>query len=296
MTGVDHVAHVVGEAKTCLENGADGVLLCAWHLPPSGAATLTAKQREEGQQQQRLAEAGAAEAKGLAKAEPQPPEGDLEMATPEQVNECFAAVRAAFPSALLGVNYLRDVTCAELLPREADLLWTDYGAGSDAKSVEHARCVRERVAIQSRLDGVAADPSAAAGDSAGAGRRPVHFGAFAFPKSGVEPLSDGQLPFAAAMAKALLEVPTSSGPSTGVPIDLKRAARLRSAIGEEGCLAIASGVDEENCRALLPYFDVFLVNSSLLMTQPQKQGRHFLPWTCPQCTVVRTCNHLTSLR
>ena len=34
LPGVDHVAHVVGEAKTCLENGADGVLLCAWHLPP----------------------------------------------------------------------------------------------------------------------------------------------------------------------------------------------------------------------------------------------------------------------
>ena len=241
--GFDHVGHVVGEAKTCFDNGADGVLLCAWHLPPQVAT---------------LAEVA----------------GPDEVATPTEVNDCFAAVRASHPTALIGVNYLRDLTCIELLPSDADILWTDYGAGTDRSSTEHARCVRERVALQKCLD---ADPL---------WKRPVHFGAFAFPKIGVTPPSDAELPCAAAMAQALLEVPTSSGPSTGVPIDAKRAAQLRGAIGEEGCLAIASGVSEQNCRALLPHFDIFIVNSSLLMTQAQKQGRHFLPWTCPQCTVV----------
>jgi hypothetical protein len=118
------------------------------------------------------------------------------------------------------------------------------------------------------------------------GSQPLLFGAFAFPKNGEPPLSDQELPSAAALAKTLLEVPTSSGAATGVGIDVGRAARLRAVAGEEAVLAIASGVDEQNCEALLPYFDVFLVNSSLLMTLPQKQGRHFLPWTCPHCTVV----------
>lgn len=199
-----------------------------------------------------------------------------EIATPVEVNECFAAVRAAYPNALLGINYLRDAVCVELLPSDADLLWTDYGAGCHESSVEHARCARERVAIQRLLR------------AEGGRNHLVHLGAFAFPKGGEEPLTDQELPAAAVMAKSMLEVPTSSGPSTGVPVDIRRAARLRLAVGDDSCLAIASGVDQHNCKALLPYFDIFMVNSSLLMTLPQKQGRHFLPWTCPQCTVVET--------
>lgn len=170
-----------------------------------------------------------------------------------------------------------------LVPSGADLLWTDYGAGSDESSAEHARCVRERAAIQRLLEA-----EGTVGADSTPRKRLVHLGAFAFPKSGEEPLSDAELPAAATLAKAMLEVPTTSGPSTGVPIDIRRAARARLAVGEDTCLATASGVDAQNCKALLPYFDIFMVNSSLLMTLPQKQGRHFLPWTCPQCTVVET--------
>ena len=195
------------------------------------------------------------------------------MATPTQVNDCFAAVRAVYPTKLVGVNYLYDTACMELLPSDADILWTDYGGSNNRSSLEHARCVRERVALQKRLE---ADSTL---------KHPLHFGAFSFPKSGVVPLRDSELPAAAALAKSMLEVLTASGASTGVSIDVQRAARLRAAVGEDGCLAIASGVDEQNCTALLPYFDIFMVNSSLLMTLPQKQSRHFLPWTCPQCTV-----------
>lgn len=60
-----------------------------------------------------------------------------------------------------------------------------------------------------------------------------------------------------------IDVITTSGPATGVAPDLDRIKALRSAIGPDRHLAIASGITPENVSMYLPYVDTFLVASGI---------------------------------
>lgn len=64
-------------------------------------------------------------------------------------------------------------------------------------------------------------------------------------------------------AKRLVDVITTSGSMTGSPPDIAKLEEMRSAIGDQVCLALASGVTIENVAGFLPTVDTFLVASSI---------------------------------
>lgn len=88
----------------------------------------------------------------------------------------------------------------------------------------------------------------------------VLFGGVAF--KGHREVDDSLLPGMCHMAKACMEVVTTSGPQTGSPPNLRKIQTMRTALGKHP-LAIASGIDETNVKMFLPYVNYFLVASSI---------------------------------
>lgn len=62
-----------------------------------------------------------------------------------------------------------------------------------------------------------------------------------------------------------IDIPTTSGDTTGEPPPLTKIMAIKLGIGKLP-LAIASGIDSENVRKFLPYADVFIVSSSIEKT------------------------------
>mmetsp|Transcript_34720 Transcript_34720/g.87292 ORF Transcript_34720/g.87292 Transcript_34720/m.87292 type:complete len:148 (+) Transcript_34720:140-583(+) len=60
-------------------------------------------------------------------------------------------------------------------------------------------------------------------------------------------------------AHRYMHVVTTSGVATGQQIDMDKLRTMRSAVGETGVLAVASGVTVENLPEQLPYLDCVLV-------------------------------------
>lgn len=60
-------------------------------------------------------------------------------------------------------------------------------------------------------------------------------------------------------AHRYMHVVTTSGVATGHQIDMGKLRAMRSAVGESGVLAVASGVTVENLPEQLPYLDCVLV-------------------------------------
>ncbi len=64
-------------------------------------------------------------------------------------------------------------------------------------------------------------------------------------------------------AKKVSDVLTTSGDKTGKPPTVEKMRNIRSLVGPDFRLAIASGINDENVKTLLPYADDFLVASSI---------------------------------
>lgn len=65
------------------------------------------------------------------------------------------------------------------------------------------------------------------------------------------------------LAKRHVDVVVTSGPRTGVPPDIEKIRTMRSALGDDGLLGVASGLSAENVEPFLPYVDCFLVATSI---------------------------------
>jgi predicted TIM-barrel enzyme len=90
-------------------------------------------------------------------------------------------------------------------------------------------------------------------------RGPMYFGGVAMKG---QPLAGdpGRL---AALAVNFMDVVTTSGPATGVPVDVDKVRRMKSAMLRDRPLAVASGVSATNVHEILPYVTFFLVATSL---------------------------------
>ena len=187
---------VLAQAKIAIENGADGLMLCAW--PASIAMMLHA----------------------------------------------ITQIREAYPDCFVGVNFMKPPQ--ELTgPIEADAVWFDEGVDGNGPS--------ERLTTMlSKLDDL--------------GFTGLRFGGFAF--KGKKWIPDTSLPELGLTACTLLDVPTTSGQGTGVAMDLRRAQKVRDALGTQTRVAVASGVTVANATDYLPYFDIFLVGTGVETHKP----------------------------
>jgi predicted TIM-barrel enzyme len=64
---------------------------------------------------------------------------------------------------------------------------------------------------------------------------------------------------AARIARAYMDVVTTSGPATGEAADIEKIRRMRDGLGPSEALAIASGLTVDNVSEYLPYADVLMV-------------------------------------
>lgn len=150
-------------------------------------------------------------------------------------------ITQAFPSLVLGVNYLSmegDKALVRALHHGYHATWTDNpGVRSDIVH-ERADAVRERL-----------------------NHHPDHefFASVAFKYQPVDP----NPPHAARQALALGMVPTTSGTATGVAPDIEKLAGIRALIGPHARLAVASGVTPENAALMAPFVTDFLVATGI---------------------------------
>lgn len=176
----------------------------------------------------------------------------------ERLVSCIAAVRAAHPDRFLGANLIRTspaqalTTLAEAFggPVPLDALWTD-----DAR--------------------LSTDPALPPGDGlsdarARTGWTGQHFGGVAFKYQ--TPVPDSALAALGALAREQVDVPTTSGPGTGLSIAVERLQLLRRGLGDHP-LALASGVTPENAALVAPLVDHILVSTGISGTDGIDPGK-----------------------
>jgi predicted TIM-barrel enzyme len=147
-------------------------------------------------------------------------------------------IKARWPDKLVGINYLGMAPALAVMKNITnglDMTWTDAQlTHSAAGPWALAARVREASANQ-----------------------PGHlvFAGVAFKHQ----LDEPNPVLAAQKALEFGFIPTTSGPATGVAADVDQVATLRSAIGAEAPLAIASGITPENVGEFAPHLSHILV-------------------------------------
>jgi hypothetical protein len=164
----------------------------------------------------------------------------------QQVLALLPRVRQAFPDLWVGLNLLGwdpgDVI-RDPLGRTADGLWAD-DAGVDA--LDEARASAAEAAWRQAV--------------AETGWRGLYFGGTAFKTQA--PVPAERLPWVAERAARFVDVPTTSGPGTGLAADPAKIRALRAALGDRP-MAVASGVTPDNVGPLLPHVDAYLVATGI---------------------------------
>jgi hypothetical protein len=163
----------------------------------------------------------------------------------ERLFDACAEVRRDCPAAFLGVNLFGRCPVEALLAvthagLDLDALWTDNAhidLDGDLRAAVDFLNLREHLRWQG-----------------------VHFGGVAFTHQPEVPTE--QLSRLGALAAAVVDVPTTSGPDTGQWISVERLARLRSGLDRRP-LAVASGVSLANIDELGPLLTHVLVSSSV---------------------------------
>lgn len=155
-------------------------------------------------------------------------------------------VRDHYPSLWIGVNLLSRAP-AEALVASLDVcgaidgIWSD-NAGVDERDV-HAQA---RAFVAARQC---------------AGWRGLYFGGVAFKYQ--REIAQEHLGHAAACAAPYMDVVCTSGPGTGHAADVSKVQALRSGLGGDHALALASGVTAQNVRRYRPYVQAFLVGTGI---------------------------------
>lgn len=158
-------------------------------------------------------------------------------------------IRRALPDMWLGLNFLAEdgrVGFAELGALAAE------GLGFQALWADDA-CLDETRSDQP-------DARAIAATRAASGWQGLYFGGVAFKKQ--RPVAEADLPAAAALGAAWLDVTTTSGVATGHAPDLAKIATFRAALGDRP-LALASGITPDNAAAFAADVDCFLVATGI---------------------------------
>ena len=65
------------------------------------------------------------------------------------------------------------------------------------------------------------------------------------------------------MVNEMLDIPTTSGPGTGMAAELEKVVKIKQMLDPEKQMALASGVNAQNVVNCLPYVDYFVVASSV---------------------------------
>lgn len=165
----------------------------------------------------------------------------------ERLIPIIGAVRRAWPSLWLGVNFLA-VTGRDAFPVLGDLVRS--GIAVDAYWADDARIDECRAEDdQPEADEIEAARTAS-------GWQGLYFGGTAFKKQ--RPVTPEDYPASATIAARHMDVVTTSGIATGEAADLAKIETFRRSVGDRP-LGLASGITLDNAAAFAPLVDAFLV-------------------------------------
>lgn len=168
-----------------------------------------------------------------------------------QLLPVIAAMRARFPELWLGVNFL-GVTGADAFPVLGRL--AGDGVRVDAYWADDAR-IDERLGPEEQSEAAAID---AVRRQCGWGG--LYFGGTAFKKQ--RPVDPDLYEASARLARAHMDVVTTSGVATGEAADLAKIEAFRRGAGD-AALALASGVTAENAARYARLADCFMVATGI---------------------------------
>lgn len=170
-----------------------------------------------------------------------------------QVLQLVRRVRELHPGLWIGVNLLglrpADALKAALdaCDGRIDGLWTDH-AGVDGVSPGAAADELLAARRDARWDG-------------------LYFGGVAFKYQ--RPVPDERLADVAQLAAHYMDVVCTSGPGTGMAASPTKTDAMRRGLGDHGALALASGVTADNVADYGAAVDVFIVGTSLEVSEGQ---------------------------
>jgi len=167
-----------------------------------------------------------------------PAEGGMK---PEVTLSCYHQVRTAFPSAFIGVNFmLPPHTVIKYAPKDADAIWTDYGIGVRDNSKD----------VWDMMNNLANN-----------GWKGQLFGGFYFKGNNSVIPSDMTLKEHVEKMEMVSDVLTTSGSTTGVPIEIDVVHRISKFAQKQVC--VASGVTSDNVQDILPYTDIVIIGTGI---------------------------------
>ncbi len=164
-------------------------------------------------------------------------------ATTEDQLVCLEKIKEKLPNFLIGVNFLipSDEVVPGLYSTQPDLYQSDY---SSSKMIDRSKLPKTEF-----------------------------FLGIAFKYSSKVNITGEELRMHCEKVSALADVPTTSGPATGVGADIIKIREIRSYLPENKRLGIASGVTESNVEM---YLDAgvtdFLVATSLIAKVDEENG------------------------
>lgn len=164
----------------------------------------------------------------------------------EKLIKIAAEAKAKFPMTFVGVNVL------DLDPTQAYKILAQHngkieGLWADAGGVY--------VGPDGAIDYIDAEQYHLEQMNSGWGG--FYFGSVAF-KTQTPIKNEADLVAVGSTAAKYIDVPTTSGPGTGMAADVKKIKTMKKAVGRSP-LAIASGITPENVTDYLPYSDCYLV-------------------------------------
>lgn len=162
---------------------------------------------------------------------------------------CIRAVRSAFPDQFIGVNLIGrsygqtlGILCRAFKKHiPVDAIWTDNSGLHIEKDAVGLRLI----------DSANRTP----------GWEGIHFGGVAYGRQQHVPLE--QLPTLGALARAHIDIPTTSGPGPGQEADIERLRALRQGLGDHP-FALVGGVTPYNIRRYIGIVDHILVSTGIL--------------------------------
>lgn len=169
----------------------------------------------------------------------------------EQLLPILGTMRAAFPTAWIGVNFLA-VTGLDAFPALGEL--NRQGIWLDAYWADNAR-IEELLPECEQAEADAIDAARSASNWQG-----LYFGGTAFKAQ--RPVEPAFFEVVARIAARHMDVVTTSGAGTGIAADMSKIKTFRRIL-KDRALALASGITPENAADYTPYVDAFLVATGI---------------------------------
>jgi hypothetical protein len=161
--------------------------------------------------------------------------------TNSEIISCYEIIRNQYPSKFIGINFMCDpILAIRDIPITADAIWIDKGIGSTT-NFDALEQIKSAL-VEKNWNG-------------------LHFGGFYFKGNNGTIKYDDSFYSICKNINKYMDIATTSGPGTGVGIELERLIMFNKSLGSP--LALASGITASNIESFVPYAEYFIVGTGI---------------------------------